>query len=48
MDNHLIDHHLGKQRRGQRHQLDGAGGDEHIAEDFLVLEQLGDEPAEAE
>lgn len=48
MDNDLVDDHLGEQGRGQRHQLNGERGNEHVAEHLAVLEQLGEEPAEAE
>ncbi len=46
--NDLVDHHLRKQRRGQRHELDGERRHEDVAEHLAVLEQLGDEPAETE
>ena len=44
----LVDDHLGEQRRGEADELDGERGEQHVAPDALVLEQLGDEPAEAE
>ena len=48
MNNDLIDHYLGEQRRCERHQLNRERGSQDIAEDAAVLEQLGDKPAEAE
>lgn len=45
---HLVDHDLREQRRGETDELDGERSDEHVAPDRAVLEQLGDEPAEAE
>jgi len=48
MDDHLVDDHLREQGRGQRHELDGEGSQKDVAEYLAVLQQLGEEPAEAE
>ena len=48
MDNHFVNHYLGEQRRCERHQLDCERREEYVAEDAAVLQQFGDEPAEAE
>ena len=48
VDDDFVDDGLCEQRGGKRHQLNRGRGDEDIAKDFFVLEQLGDEPAEAE
>ena len=48
VDDDLVDDDLGEQRRAQREHLDDQGGDQHIAPDALVLQQLRDEPVEAE
>ncbi|OGA51790.1 MAG: hypothetical protein A3F74_15885 [Betaproteobacteria bacterium RIFCSPLOWO2_12_FULL_62_58] len=48
MDDDLVDHNLGEHRRGQCHHLDRERGEQHVAPYRLVLEQLGDEPAEPE
>jgi hypothetical protein len=45
---HLVDDDLGEQGGGERHQLDGKGSHEDVAEYLAVLEQFGDEPTEAE
>jgi len=48
MHDHLVDDRLCEQRRRERHELNRQRGEQDIAEDALVLDQLGDEPAEAE
>ncbi len=48
MHHHLVDHHLGEQRGPEGEYLDDQGGDQDIAPHLAVLEQLGDEPVEAE
>ncbi len=48
MDDDLVDHDLGEQGRGQRHELDGERGQEDVAEHLAVLEQFGEEPTEPE
>ena len=48
VDDDLVDDDLGEQRGGEGDELDGEAGEEDVAPDFLVLEEFGDEPAEAE
>jgi hypothetical protein len=45
VDDHLVDDHLGEQRRRQADELDRQAGDQHVAPDALVLEEFGEEPA---
>ena len=45
---HLVDDHLGEERRREPDQLDHERGDEHVAPDRAVADELGHEPAEAE
>ncbi len=45
---HLVDDDLGEDGRGEADELDGEGGEQHVAPDALVLEEFGNEPAEAE
>jgi hypothetical protein len=44
----LVDHDLREKRRRERDELDRKRGREHVAPDALVLQELGDEPPEAE
>lgn len=48
VDDDLVDDHLGKERGGQPHQLDGEAGEENVLPDLFVLEQFGDKPGESE
>jgi hypothetical protein len=48
VDDHLVDHHLGPQRRGEPDQLNEERSEEHVAPDALVPQELGPEPAETE
>jgi hypothetical protein len=45
---HLVDDDLREDGCGEADELDGERGEQDVAPDLLVLEQLGDEPAEAE
>lgn len=45
---HLVDHHLREDRRGEARKLDRERGEQHLAPDALVAQQLGHEPLEAE
>ena len=48
VDDDLVDDDLGEQRRGEGDELDGEAGEQDVAPDSLVLQEFGDEPAEAE
>ncbi len=45
---HLVDDHLGEERRREPDQLEDERGDQHLPPDRAVLEELGHEPPEAE
>ena len=45
---HFVDHHLREERRGEPDQLDRERGEQHLAPDALVAQELGHEPPEAE
>ncbi len=48
MHDHLVDHDLGEDRRGQCENLDHKRGGEHVPPDFSVLEEFGDKPVKPE
>ena len=43
----LVDDDLGKQRRRQADELDGKTGQQHVAPDGFVAQQLGNKPGKA-
>ena len=45
---HLVDDHLSEKRRGQTDQLNRQAGQQHLAPDALVLQELRHKPAEPE
>jgi hypothetical protein len=48
VNHHLVDDDLGAYRHSETDQLDSERGQQDFSPDLAVLEQLGDEPAEAE
>ncbi|EGW52914.1 hypothetical protein TevJSym_cb00010 [endosymbiont of Tevnia jerichonana (vent Tica)] len=46
MHQHLVDHHLKKERRDQGEKLQEEGGQQHLAQQPAVFNDGGDEPAE--
>ena len=48
MDDHLVDYDLREDRGRERHRLDRERGEQDVAPDPPVLEDLGHEPAESE
>ena len=48
MHHHLVDHDLRAQRCGQRNELDGERGEQHVTPHRFVPQQLGHEPPKTE